>query len=288
MNKKLRIHLGIIINNYHQEHRYSGCHTLGCIKNYYPDSYQKINIIYDCYSNLIRRNPCYNYLPIFTQELENTLFIFGRNWKWNLTTHFYYSEHHQIELIIKNNKTKRILKSCLKKESSIIRYSNSYRLLEELIINTDNVNWGEMIRRIHQSCPLCGHPFSFKDLDIDFFSVVKDNSRFLFNGKLVCKLCTVLDCPQNKSLMRELSPELDQLIVELWIINQKLGIKYFPQGMIDILERSNYSHYFPKFMVFILKKESSYRLDWIILLKLLRKKLSTYLNNLFKIIFEYV
>jgi len=288
MNKKLRIHLGIIINNYHQEHRYSECNPLGCIKNYYPNSYQKINIIHDCYSNLIRRNPCYNYLPIFTKESENTLFIFERNWKWNLTTHFYYSEHHQIELIIKNNKTKRILKSCLKKESSIRRYSNSYRLLKELIMSTDNINWDEMIKRIHQSCPICGHPFSFKDLDIHFLTVVKENSHFFFSGKLVCKRCTILDCPQNNLLMEELSFDLEHLIVELWKINQKLGIKYFPRGMINILEQSSETNCIPKFVVYVLKKEFQVRLDWIIVLKLLKKKLSSYLNNLFKIIFEYL
>lgn len=288
MREKLRIHLGIIINNYNLKHRYTECNPLGCIKNYYPDSYQKINIIYHCYSYLIKRYPGYNYLPIFTHKRENTLFIFEKNWKWNLTTHFYYSEEHQIELIIKNNKTKRILKSCLKKESSIRRYSNSYRLLEEQIMNTDNVNWDEMIKRIHQSCPLCGHPFSFKDLDINFFSVVKDNSHFIFRGKLVCKLCTVLDCPHNNLLMKELSLDLERLIVELWKINQKLRIKYFPHGMINILEQSSETNCIPKFVVYVLKKEFQVRLDWIVVLRLLKKKLSSYLNNMFKVIFEYL
>lgn len=231
--------------------------------------------------------PCHNYLPIFTKKIENSLFIFEENWKWDFTTHFYYSEEHQIELIIKNNKTKRLLKSCLKKESSIRRYSNSYRLLEELIMNTDNVNWDEMIKRIHHSCPLCGHPFLFKDLGIDFFSIVKNNSHFLFRGKLVCKLCTVLDCPQNNLLMKELSLDLEHLIVELWRINQKLGIKYFPYGMINILEQSSEGNCIPKFVAFVLKKEFQVRLDWIIVLKSLKKKLSRYLNNLFKIIFVY-
>ena len=86
--------------------------------------------------------------------------------------------------------------------------------------------------------------------------------------------------------MKDLPGDLDDLIVELWKINKQLGIKYFPKGMPEIIEHST-GNDIPRFILFVLKKDYN-RLDWIILLKLLKKKLCDYLNNLFKLTFEYI
>ena len=71
---------------------------------------------------------------------------------------------------------------------------------------------------------------------------------------------------------------------ELW--TRFVNRKYFPKGMPEIIEHST-GNDIPRFILFVLKKDYN-RLDWIILLKLLKKKLCDYLNNLFKLTFEYI
>ena len=297
MKKKLRIHLGIIVNNQKDARNY--------MKKYYPLVYEKIRIINDCYINLIKIHPSYYNLPIFNRDFINDLFSYQKQWTWEFVYFYNYSTCREIELIIKNKKTKHIVNKFLNKYPSISHYNKESSEIEKIIFNQTNINWDEMLNNIHTYCPSCRNTFNLKgngnfyeykewkipelygNVLIRFRELKLENSRIIFKGIFNCYKCTIKDSPRNKQLIKYLPSDLDELIVELWKLNNQLGIKYYPSGMTEIIEKSSGNN-IPRFVLFVLKKASNKRLEWIILLKLLKQKLSSYLNNLFKRVFEYI
>ena len=301
---KLRIHLGIIITNYKKKKllNKNTCEdpTLRNIRIFWPSEYEKIEIIYDCYMNLIENDSSYRNLPLIENLKSNRLFYKDRKFKWDFRNSYNYSVTSTAELIIKNIKNYKYILSLCKKYDSIGPNDRSRQKVKNIIFHTDNVDWQKMIKDdVREYCPSCGNPFyvidnnSFfsrfdcKNTFIEYYSIRLDDSRIIFQGEFTCGKCTVMNYTRNKQFIQKLSSDLDELIIQLLKLNNKLGIKYYPRAMIDNIEKLN-RNIISRFSLYILKKSQHERLDVLITLLLLKKKFRNYFNYLFKIVFEYI
>ena len=301
MKKVNRYHLGVVVDFFvnHEisqgDFIFSTYNIPDLIEQIYNKSSNfklRMDIIYNIYNKLINYNKSYKNLPIISRD--------GILKLWDLNDLTYqYRTHLHTPFIYYNKKKIKASLEYLAKDYYIQfpitndEYVSNDKHFKHYIIfkSSKDINWNEMIASDsgYKNCPYCGNKFNILTIKLDtYYTINKVNNNFIYNGRIFCKSCHFLDNPSNKTILNNLFLELDNTIIELWQLLCKNNIKYCTPDIINIINNTSKKINLPKYISIIMLSNISNRLDLLITLRLFKKKCSSKLNTLYKLIIDYV
>ena len=308
MSKATRYHLGIIVDffvndeisqvPYASNTSFSTYFISDLLEQIYNKSSNiklKMDIIYNIYNKLIDCNESYKTLPIISRGIS----LRKRLGLWDFKDLGYqYRIHLHAPFLYKNKKNIRASLDYLSNTQRIHYPSTTAEFIsnrkydehDSIFKTSKDINWNKMITSHSgtEQCPYCCNKFNILTIELDSVSINTLNKTFIFDGYIMCKYCHFLDHPTNKRILNNLFVELDETIIELWQLLCKNNIKYCTHDIANIIKNTSKKIKVPKYILIIMLSNISNKLDLLITLKLFRKKCSSKLNNLYKLIIDYV